>query len=153
MMLPIAVWAVIENLLGALRFFVGDSERADSFAAVADLVPVIVLVLERFAGANAIEPRINPLGCDRILNSGAVAGRQSGVEPVVTDAQCGSHLAGGQEDRGIPIGKRGGGEHLLCGAIGEAPVSAQAIEAGQGEDAAFHVARFIGEGRARRRSS
>ena len=44
--------------------------------------------------------------------------------------------------RGIPVGERDSGEHLLCGTIGEAPVVAETIEAGKSENAAFHLPRF-----------
>ncbi len=46
----------------------------------------------------------------------------------------------------IPVGERGGGEHFVCSSVGEASVAGDAVEAGQSEDAAFHVARSSEQG-------
>ena len=46
---------VFENGGGALRLVFGDGECSDGFTAVADLIPVIVLVMDGFAALDAVE--------------------------------------------------------------------------------------------------
>jgi hypothetical protein len=134
---------VFKDCVGAGRVFVADGEGANGFASVADLVPVVVLVVDGVAALDALEPRVDPLGGDRVLDGGAVAGRDNGVEPVVAKAESCGHFAGIEKVGRIPVGKGRGGQHLLRGAVGVALVTGDAIDAGKRKDAAFHVARGL----------
>jgi len=68
---------VLEYFAGALGFLVGDGQSADGFAAVADLVP-IVLVVNGFAVLDTFQPGIDSLGSDGVLMVARSAGE--GVE-------------------------------------------------------------------------
>lgn len=83
---------------------------------------------------------------DRRTDGVAVGGREIVVNPVVADAEGGGHFGGVEEVSGIPIGERGGGQHLLARALGEAAVAGEAVEGGEGGDAFLYVARGVEEG-------
>src|SRR5450631_386733 len=65
---------VIEDRGSTLRFVFRDCQRANGFSAVADLIPVVVLVMNRVAALNAFKPGVDALSGDCILDGRAVGG-------------------------------------------------------------------------------
>jgi len=115
-------------------------KRADGFAAVTDLSPVIAAVAKA-VGMHQGKPRRNALGDYRIVDGGTFRTGERGVQPVVPDAKGSRHLRRIEKVSWIPIGEGRGAEHLPRGTAGEPGIAGEAIEAGEQNDASFHIAR------------
>jgi hypothetical protein len=74
---------VVENGCGALGFIFGDCESADRFAAVADLVPVVVLVMNGFAALDAFEPGVDALCGNCVFERSSIVVGENRLEPGV----------------------------------------------------------------------
>ena len=114
--------------------------RAEAEAAPADLVPVVVGDVPPVVGVGGIEAGAQALGDDGLADRGAGGGSQGVVEPVASEREGGGHLAGVEEVGRVPIGKRGGGEHLGLGAAGEGWVVGGAVGVRETEHATDDLA-------------
>ena len=144
---PEAVGAVFagqgQELPGGLGILVRDGQRAESQAAEADLIPVVVIGLPPIVRVGGIQSRLEAFLQDGLPDGRARLRRQRRVEPVISQRQRGGHFGGVQKMGGIPVGKPRGGEHVLLRAVEEDLFAGDVV----GETAQFDAAQGFARNR------
>ncbi len=72
---------MVEDGGGTRGINVRDGERADRLSAIADLVPVVMFVMDGIAALDALKPGVDAFGGYGVLDGGAVRRRENRIEP------------------------------------------------------------------------
>ena len=89
---PVGLREQGEGGAGGVRLILGDGQGAEGEAAEADLVPIIITGMPPIETRVGIEARADAFFKNGGPQGGAGSGRQIGVEPIVTEGECGGHL-------------------------------------------------------------